>query len=417
VRIRIDGEQRFTCSQCGMCCRRGWDIAVTSAEVESYRRAHAERWFREEDGAPADPFEAIGGMPGRYRIAKRADGSCGFLSAQNRCRIHEEMGGASKPLSCRLFPFRVGSAGGETVVASSFCCPTIVRNEGAPLAERELKALAGEWLRDGAATAGLELVRGRAIGTDVAQAVRAAFRSVLERRRADGGLDLAENLARLARLADDLGRRRVLKLADERLAEYVTVVGGHAARDAAPARRQEAGAVARLLSRGFLFAALAALEQAKDPQRSGLRLGLRLRLLRLLGHVHGLGPGVGGVDVRLLPRVKIDMTDPDLHAIVYNYLRSTIEALGSGPRPMLEELSLAVAVLEAAFALGAMRAGRAGRDRLEAEDLVDGLTQAAELTHASDAGAFAAVLSTLYTGSDSLWRLAARATVSSIEPE
>jgi len=404
VRLRIDGEQRFTCSQCGMCCRRGWDIAVTSAEVESYRRAHAERWFREGDGEPGDPFEAVSGMPGGYRIAKRDDGSCGFLSAQNRCRIHEEMGGASKPLSCRLFPFRVGSAGSETVVASSFCCPTIVRNEGAPLAERELKALARQWLRDGAAPERLELVRGRAIDTDVAQAVRAALRAVLDRPDS-----LADNLARIALLADDLGRRRVLKLSDERLAEYVTVMGAHAARDATPPRRHRPGGIARLLSRGFLFAALAALEQAKDPRRSGLRLGLRLRLLRLLGHVHGLGGAVAGVDIRLLRRVRIDLAEPQVHRLVDHYLRSTIETLGSGPRPLLEELSLAVSVLEAAFALGAMRAGRAGRERLTADDLVDGLTQAAELTHTADAGAFASVLTVLSSGSEPLWSLASRA--------
>jgi hypothetical protein len=158
-----------------------------------------------------------------------------------------------------------------------------------------------------------------------------------------------------------------------------------------------------------LFAAIAAGEQARDLRRSGLRLGLRVRLLRLLGHVHGVGPGIGGVDVRLLRRVMIDLTEPQLHAIVHNYLRSTIEGLGSGPRPLLEELLLSVAVLEAAFAFGAMQAGRAGRERLGAPDLVDGLTQAAELTHAPEEGAFSSVLSTLSSGSDPLWRLAARA--------
>jgi lysine-N-methylase len=408
----VDQEQRFTCSQCGLCCRRGWDIAVTAAEVEGYRRAHAERWFREEDGAHAEPFEPVPGMPGRYRILKREDGSCGFLSAANRCRIHEELGGASKPLSCRLFPFRVQpTAGGETLATASFCCPTIVRNEGAPLMERELKALAREWLRDAGEPRPPQLVRGRPIEPGLAGAVRAAFRAVLDRPDS-----LADNLARIALLADDLGRRRVLKLSDERLAEYVTLVGAHAARDTTPPRRQRPGALARLLSRGVLFAAIAAGEQAKDPRRSGLRLGLRLRLLRLLGHVHGLGPGIDGIDVRWLRRVRIDLNGPQIHAIVHNYLRSAIEALGSGPRPVLEELSLSVAVLDAAFALGAMRAGAARREHLTADDLVDGLTQAAELTHAPDTGAFATVLDALSIGSEPLWRLAARAAISRAGP-
>jgi lysine-N-methylase len=405
VRIRFDREQRFTCSQCGLCCRRGWDIAVSAAEVEGYRRAHAERWFREEGGSPAEPFEAVPGMPGRFRISKREDGSCGFLSAANRCRIHEELGGARKPLSCRLFPFRVqASPGGEAVVTSSFCCPTIARNEGAPLAERELKAMAGEWLRDSAKPAPSQLVRGRPVDPAVAVSVRAAFRAILDRPDS-----LADKLARIAHLADDLGRRRVLKLSDERLAEYVTLIGAHAARDTTPPQRQRPGTLARLLSRGVLFATLAAGEQAKAPQRSGLRLGLRLRLLRLLGHVHGLGPGIGGIDVRWVRLVRVDVNEPQLQAIVHNYLRSAIEALGSGPRPLLEELSLSVAVLDAAFALGAMRAGAAGRERLTGDDLVEGLTEASELSHAPETGAFASVLDALAGGSEPLWRLAARA--------
>jgi Fe-S-cluster containining protein len=411
VRLRFDREQRFTCSQCGLCCRRGWDIAVTASEVEGYRRAHAERWFRAEHDV-AEPFEAALGLPGRFRIRKREDGACGFLSPENRCRIHEELGGARKPLSCRLFPFRVQpAAGGEAVVTASFCCPTIGRNEGAPIVERDLKPLAREWLREARAPARPELVHGRPIDPAVAAAVRTAFRALLDR-----SAPLADILARIAEMADDLGRRRVVKLSDERLAEYVILVGGHAARDSHPPRRQRPGVLARLLSRGVLFAAIAAGEQAKDLQRSGLRLGLRLRLLRLLGHVHGVGPGIGGVDIRLLRRVTIDLTEPPLHTIVHNYLRSTIEGLGSGPRPLLEELLLSVAVLEAAFAFGAMQAGRAGRERLTADDLVDGLTEAAELTHAPETGAFAAVLEALSGGSEPLWRLAARAAVPSTGP-
>ena len=41
VALRHYAEQRFTCAQCGRCCRRGWDIAVTAAEVEGYRKAGA----------------------------------------------------------------------------------------------------------------------------------------------------------------------------------------------------------------------------------------------------------------------------------------------------------------------------------------------------------------------------------------
>src|SRR6187397_1322257 len=135
--LRHLAEQRFTCQQCGRCCRRGWDIAVTASEAEGYRRAGAGAWFTEdEEGAvatTADPFEPIAGHAGHLRIRKRADGACGFLSPDNRCRIHEQLGGARKPLTCRLFPFRFHPVEGKAVVSASFCCPTIVANEGEPV--------------------------------------------------------------------------------------------------------------------------------------------------------------------------------------------------------------------------------------------------------------------------------------------
>src|SRR2546428_6546326 len=126
VGLRFDAEQRFSCRQCGRCCRRGWDIALTPGEVDAYRRARAERFYREREDAPEgadeDPFEPIPGHPSYHRIRKRADGACGFLSPANRCRIHEEMGGASKPLTCRLFPFRFHPGETATLVTASLCC-------------------------------------------------------------------------------------------------------------------------------------------------------------------------------------------------------------------------------------------------------------------------------------------------------
>src|SRR2546428_4676792 len=66
VGLRFDAEQRFTCRQCGRCCRRGWDIVVTRGEAEAYRRASAERRYREGEGAPrgaaSDPFETVPGL-------------------------------------------------------------------------------------------------------------------------------------------------------------------------------------------------------------------------------------------------------------------------------------------------------------------------------------------------------------------
>ena len=133
VSLRIDPEQRFSCAQCGRCCRR-WDVLVTDAERAGYARRGVARWFRETgadaEGTDHDPFEAVSGWRGYHRIRSRADGACGFLSADNRCRLHEELGGANKPLTCRMFPFKFHPAQASAVVTASFGCPTIVENRG-----------------------------------------------------------------------------------------------------------------------------------------------------------------------------------------------------------------------------------------------------------------------------------------------
>src|SRR5260221_57068 len=283
VALRHYAEQRFTCAQCGRCCRRGWDIALTAGEVEGYRKAGAAAWYTETDTAAetetgtVDPFEPLSGHAGHFRIRKRADGACGFLSAENRCRIHEQLRGARKPLTCRLFPFRFHPIEGKAVVSASFCCPTVVASEGEPVSA-----------------------------------------------------------------------------------------------------------------------------QIRSPA-SGMGLGLRARLVRLLAHTHGVGPAVGDVDLRAGRLVSRGFEDPAVHGLVHHYLRATVEDLGTGRRPVVDELVMAVALLDAALAFAAMRAGQAGRTAIDSAALSEGLLETMDLAHAEPAGAYARVLVSLAAGLDALW--------------
>ena len=165
--------------------------------------------------------------------------------------------------------------------------------------------------------------------------------------------------------------------------------------------------VGRMLLRGFLLAVVAARLQAAGP-RSGLRLGLRWRLVRVALHLHGLWPPTEGLDRRARRSVRFDLGEPALHALVYHFLRSTLETLPTGRRPLVDDLSLAFATLDAALALGAMRAAQAGRDSLQAEDLVAGLTEAADLGQTGGEGVLAGMLETLTGGLDALRAFAAR---------
>lgn len=371
--LRFDAEQRFACGSCARCCR-GHEIAVTAAEAEALRTARAGRFFREGDGADegseADPFVAKGGG---LVIRRRADGSCGFLSPDGRCRIHEALGAKQKPLTCRMFPFalRPGTGAGAVLVASH-ACPSVARGEGPRLGDqaKELQRLAREWEREHPATpARLELVAGRALAPAAAEALRAALGRMLD------AATLREALARVARHLGDLTRWRALRLGDERRSEYVVLTSGFRGGPNAPAAApQQAGLVSRLLFRGFLYAVLALRERRANAP--GARQ--KLRLVALLLHAHGLFPGVGGVRLGAARGVLVE-PDPALDALLRQFLRQAVETAGGGTRPVAAELAFAAAQAQAALRLARMSAGLAGRGAATLDDLREGLLAAADL--------------------------------------
>jgi lysine-N-methylase len=410
--VLLDPDQRFTCQGCARCCRRGWDITLTPGEVKAYRQAKAERYYRERlespEGADTDPFEPL---PGGYaRIRKREDGACGFLSPEDRCRLHEELGGARKPLTCRLFPFRFHPAEGRAVLTASFGCPTVVANEGAPLADqtREIAGLRQAWERDyPERDLHVELVAGCPVDPETLATLRGILREMLDRPGPGGRPDLRANVLRMARFVEDLSRHRVVRLDPARLAEYVALTGRYAAKSDQPLPPRPPSALGRLLARGFLFAVVAAREQVDHGEASGLRLGLRWRLFRLLAHAHGVGPGLEPLDLGTARRARLELADPAVEGLAWNYLRATVQTLGTARRPVVDELAVAVGFLNAAEVLACQRAARRGRAQVDATSFSEGLMEAVDLTHA-DPGLFSRLLGTLSGGVEALYVFAGR---------
>jgi len=404
--LRIDPQQRFACSQCGRCCHR-FDVVVSAAEIDVYKRRNAVAWFREADGAEGgdrEPFEPIPGMPALRRIRKRADGACGFLSADNRCRIHEELGAAKKPLTCRLFPYAFHTAADGVVVTASFGCPTIVANEGPLIASGEslagIESLRKEWFAiHPPLTAPLRLVHGRKMETRALLQIRQSLLAMLTR----DSDDIRDNIRRMAAALDDLTRSRVLALGDPDFAEYVSLTLPHAAsqKDAPP--RREPGWIARLLQYGFLYTVTAIRADLEHPGQSRGRL--RMLRLQLLAHFHGLAPGLERVRVKALKRRRVDINDPGIRPIVFHYLRSSLETLGAHPRPILDELSIAVSYLNAACALAAMNADAEGKD-VDRATFSDALLEASDVSHARHA-LLDWILNRFSGGTEALWKLAA----------
>jgi hypothetical protein len=116
---------------------------------------------------------------------------------------------------------------------------------------------------------------------------------------------------------------------------------------------------------------------------------------------------VAGVDLKAAGRARVDLGDPAVHALVYHYLRAQIETLGSGRRPVLHELGVAVALLNVALLLAAMRAGQGGRASAGPSDLTEGLLEASDLAHAEPEGLLGSIVVTLAGGVDALHLFAA----------
>lgn len=403
ISLRVDSEQRFTCASCARCCRR-WEILVSPAEVGAYQKENAAQWFRLDleanEGSGGDPFEPIAGWRGYQRIRRRQDGACGFLSASNRCRLHEVLGERRKPLTCRMFPFEFHSAPGTTAVTTSFGCPTVVLNQGARISDRApltaIQALATECRppRQSAARP-RTLVAGRVIEARSLAILRDGLLTILNRTD-DGVHDLRRNLRRMAAVLDDLTRSRVTRLADADFAEYVRLTVPYAAADQKVVAPKRAGAVGRLSQRGFLFVVAAMRLKLDHPAMP--RITLRLKTFWLLAHLHGLAPKVDRVDIAALARRRVDLNAAGVQPVAHHYLRASLESLGARERPVLDDLAIAVSSLNAACALAAMN-GDAGT-------FADALMEAVDLSHAGDRGLVARVVGRLAGGTQALYTLA-----------
>jgi hypothetical protein len=368
-------------------------VAVGPLELVTLRTSGAASLYR----GLGEAFTATKG--GLALVGRRADGVCGFLGDDNRCRIHAELGFGLKPLTCRLFPYRLHpTAEGPTIVRASLSCPTVAANQGA-LVSTEAKALgrlADEWARAfPVSPRALELVAGRSLPAPVAETLRSALQSLLDRPG-----DLRANLRRIADLLDDLTRWRVRRMPEDRFAEYARIMARHAetsdrAVSATPSPKLTWS------TRGVLLAVAAT--RAQLAGEAGMRL--RIRLLRLVAHLHGVGPGSAGVDLRLAEAATLDLADPAVRALVHHVLRGAVTSLGSGEQPLVDELGTHAALLHAATLLARQRAGAQGRSQATADDLLAVIPESMDVLLAS--GTFAGLVRRLGGGTSALRQLAA----------
>jgi hypothetical protein len=315
------------------------------------------------------------------------------------------MGADRKPLSCRLFPFRFHPANNDVVVSASFGCPTVIASNGATLAsqKRELQALQTAWTREFPEVAAtVELTNGHTPPRPALPILRKTLCDLLDRPSSNGRPDLRANLRRIAGLLEDLSRRRVGRLSPDRFLEYLGLVGGYALTSDKPPKTRRASSLARLLFRGFLLAALS-VQTGLDPILARRRTALRARLVRLAAHLHGLAPGTPAFNLGRAVGVEIRLDDPELDAIMRRYLRTGFETLGTGRRPIVDEVAMLVAHLNAACVFGGMHATSNGKREVDAESFAQGLLESSDLSHADAGGFLSSVLTTFSGGLEALY--------------
>lgn len=113
-------DARWSCGQCGACCRGFRFGPVEPAVVEGLKaRDIARHWPPAQQGW----LEEVDGPSGTaYYFRNRADGSCVFLQADNGCAIHARFGAEAKPGFCREFPYSsVQTATDVSVIVRGEC--------------------------------------------------------------------------------------------------------------------------------------------------------------------------------------------------------------------------------------------------------------------------------------------------------
>ena len=119
----------FDCTGCGNCCFH-WPVPATDRDVEriSALVGDADKPnFRKLPGS-VDKMKAF-----THSLEKKSDGSCQYLDADIRCKLHKNFGIESKPAMCQLFPYTFTITPTGAYASLSFASTGVLLNSGAPL--------------------------------------------------------------------------------------------------------------------------------------------------------------------------------------------------------------------------------------------------------------------------------------------
>ncbi len=124
-------SERWDCHSCGNCCT-GLTAELNDDDLE---RLHEQKWEQHPDLRGKRITWRTGWFSRTRSLAHGPDGRCVFLTAENRCRIHEELGATAKPLVCRMYPLQLVPQAGTIRLSVQRNCPSAARDRGRDLTE------------------------------------------------------------------------------------------------------------------------------------------------------------------------------------------------------------------------------------------------------------------------------------------
>ena len=204
-------NQRWSCHSCGNCCR-----TLVGHLLEDERARLDEQGWAAKLGVAA--YVRVGRG---HVLNKQPDGACVFLTDENRCRIHEELGEDAKPLACRIFPFSVRPVSGAWQASLRFDCPSVIESKGAALGEHRA---AIQKLTEGMITAApvdaVDLQRGRPATDEEIDATLKRFVQWIRH----GKLSMAQRLIEGARLTTTLHEAALKRVRGARYVEFLKLL-------------------------------------------------------------------------------------------------------------------------------------------------------------------------------------------------
>jgi len=124
--------EHWDCQQCGQCCRG----SLVRLDEEDLARLREQHWEEQPEFRGVRTVASHGLFQKTHTLVQKPDGSCVFLTAEGRCRIHELHGFDAKPRICRLFPLQLVPLDNVALLTMRRCCPSAAADTGRPVTKQ-----------------------------------------------------------------------------------------------------------------------------------------------------------------------------------------------------------------------------------------------------------------------------------------